>query len=178
MARSSDLPEFCRLVDTSRLPRGDAVHDIAATPAEREALARRFGLMALDSLEARVRLRRIAGGYVRLSAEFAAAVVQSCVVTLEPVSSCITEDFTLLYGEAEEQGDVVLDSEAETLEPLGDGTIDIGEAVAQQLSLALDPYPRAPGAAGEADSASSAENRPESPFAALARRAGEGRSSG
>jgi uncharacterized metal-binding protein YceD (DUF177 family) len=120
----------------------------------------------------------MAGGFVRLAAEFTATVVQSCVVTLEPVESSISENFTLLYGATEEQEEVVLDGEAETLEPLGEGAIDIGEAVAQQLSLALDPYPRAPQAAGEADSASPGENRPESPFAVLARRAGEGRSSG
>ena len=43
-----------------------------------------------------------------------------------------------------ETREVVLDAEAEDVEPLVAGAIDIGEAVAQQLSLALDPFPRAP----------------------------------
>jgi hypothetical protein len=59
---------------------------------------------------------------------------------------------------------VVLNGAAELVEPLPSDILDIGEAVAQQLSLALDPYPRAPGAIAGAPA-----ERPVSPFAALAR---------
>ncbi|HEX7969363.1 MAG TPA: DUF177 domain-containing protein, partial [Stellaceae bacterium] len=77
-------PEFSRPVDVTRLPQGEAVYDIAAVPAECAALARRLGLLAIDRLEARVRLSRLAGGFLRLSAELSADVTQACVVTLEP----------------------------------------------------------------------------------------------
>jgi uncharacterized metal-binding protein YceD (DUF177 family) len=139
--------EFCRLVAIERLPADEVVYEIAARPEERAALARRLQLLALDRLEARVRLCRLAGGLIRLSATLAADVVQSCVVTLEPVVNRVEEEFTLLYG-GEEMGapSVVLDGEAELIEPLTDAAVDIGETVAQQLSLALDPYPRAAGA--------------------------------
>lgn len=159
--------EFSRPVDTSRLPHDESVHDIAATPAERAALATRFGLLALDRLEARVRLRRLPGGMFRLAADLSGDVTQTCVVTLEPVASRISEHFTLLFGAVEDTAEIVLDSEAETVEPLEDGVIDLGETVAQQLSLALDPYPRAPGAG---DVTANAANEPlvRSPFAALA----------
>jgi len=50
----------------------------------------------------------------------------------------------VLYGEAEAARDIVLDGESDPVEPLEGGRIDIGEAVAQQLSLSLDPFPRAP----------------------------------
>jgi uncharacterized metal-binding protein YceD (DUF177 family) len=160
--------EFSRPVAIDRLPPGESVHDVAAAPAERAALARRFGLLALDRLEARVRLTPLAGGLVRLAAELSADVVQECVVSLEPVPSRVEERFTLLYGgRGEEPEEVVLSGEAELVEPAPGGIIDLGEAVAQQLSLALDPFPRAPGvtlpqAAPEAEAA-------QSPFAALSR---------
>jgi uncharacterized metal-binding protein YceD (DUF177 family) len=118
-------------------------HEIAATEAERAALARRFSLLTLDRLEAEVGLRTLPGGMVRLSASFTAEIVQSCVVTLEPVPGRIAEEFTLLYGDVDDAREVVLDGEAETVEPFAGDRIDIGEAVAQQLSLALDPFPRA-----------------------------------
>lgn len=159
-------PEFARPVDTSGLPRGEAVYDIAATPAELAALAQRLDLLSLDRLEARVRLRRIAGGLIRLSAELSADVVQSCVMTLDPVANRVEDRFTLLYGTLETAAEVVLDSEAEAVEPLDGETIDIGEAVAQQLSLALDPFPRAPGASMPEAGAAPAPQ--DSPFAALA----------
>lgn len=176
--RTPGRPEFSRPVDTARLSRDESVHDIAAMPAERAALAQRFDLVSLDSLEARVRLRRAAGGFIRLTAEFSAEVVQSCIVTLEPVPSRVDEIFTLLYGTVEEEGDVALDGEADIVEPLEDGTIDLGEAVAQQLSLALDPYPRAPGAVDAPSPVGPEQNLSESPFAALIRRLDKGRLGG
>jgi uncharacterized metal-binding protein YceD (DUF177 family) len=167
MTEATGPAEFTRLIDTARLPEGGAIEDLAATPAERAALARRFGLLALDRLEARVTLARLPGGFVRLSATLSAEVVQECVVTLAPVASRVEDSFSLLYGAAvaPEEDEVVVSGESELVEPLGDGVIDIGEAVAQQLSLALDPYPRAPGAAAEAPG----DAIPASPFAALAR---------
>lgn len=158
------LAEFTRTVDIAHLAR-ESVYDIAATAAERAALARRFELLALDRLEAQVRLSPLAGGYLRLAATLSADLVQACVVTLEPVAARIEDEFTLLYGAAgEERREVVLSGMAEVVEPRPGGLLDIGEAVAQQLSLALDPYPRAPGAALEPPA-----EPPASPFAALAK---------
>jgi uncharacterized metal-binding protein YceD (DUF177 family) len=138
-------PEFSRPVEVARLGPGEAVYDLAADAPERAALARRFDLVSLDRLEAKVRLRRRAGGMVLLSARLEAELVQSDVVTLDPVRSAIADEFTLLYGEAKDDPRA-LDPDADASEPVVDGKIDLGEAVAQQLSLAIDPYPRAPAA--------------------------------
>ncbi|HUZ71578.1 MAG TPA: DUF177 domain-containing protein [Stellaceae bacterium] len=146
MRADEPRPEFARSVEAPQQTGRGAVHAIAAGAAEREALATRFALLALDRLEAEVRLSCLEGGLVRLTATLAADVVQTCVVTLEPVPSRIEESFTLLYGASSDTREIVLDGEAETVEPLAGGRIDIGEAVAQQLSLVLDPFPRAAGA--------------------------------
>jgi len=159
--------EFSRPVTIEPLP-DEAVFDIAASEPERAPLAHRFGLLALDRLEARIRLERLPGGLLRLAADLAADVVQECVVTLEPVASRLEDSFTLLYGEPQNgAGEVVLSGEAELVEPIPGSTIDIGEAVAQQLSLVLDPYPRAPGVV--APTPAPGETKPDSPFAALAK---------
>jgi uncharacterized metal-binding protein YceD (DUF177 family) len=151
--------EFSRPVAIGALSE-EEVHRIEATPAERAAIARRFGLRALDRLDAEVRLAPLGRG-IRLEAALDADVVQDCVVSLEPVPSRVTDRFTLVYGEAP-AGD-----EESVVEPLEGDTIDIGEAVAQQLSLALDPYPRAPGAAVEPRW--TGEGAADGPFAALAK---------
>lgn len=165
----NDSPEFSRQIDGLRLAAGGETQRIVAKPEERAGLAKRFDLLALDRLEAKVKLTPMAGGYYRLAAEFEADLVQACTVTLEPVPARLVETFTLTYGPVAEFGEISLDGDTEPVEPLDDGMIDIGEAVAQQLSLALDPFPRAPGVEIESATASSGETPRESPFAALGR---------
>ena len=125
--------------------------DIVADGPERAALARRFGLDSLDALTASVTLTKFgAGRRVRLSANFSADVVQSCVVTLEPVPSRIEDSFVLVYDEdaggPAEAEIVVLLKGRNSPEPWSGNVIDVGKAIAEHLALALDPYPRAPGA--------------------------------
>lgn len=163
-------PEFSRPIDLDRVGDTELVRDISATAAERAALARRLGLVAIERLEAQVRLRRErAGTVVRLAARLVAEVTQTCVVTLAPVHNRLAEDFTVLYGDTPRAAEIDLDAAAEEiLEPWPAGALDVGEAVAQELALALDPYPRAPGAAIESPPASP-EAVPEkvNPFAGL-----------
>lgn len=164
-------PEFSRPIDVTRIGSVETAHEISATPAEREALARRLGLLGLARLEARVRLRRAeAGTRLHLAGHLTADVTQACVVSLEPVENHLEEDFTVVYGELAEDDDVSVDvGEESVVEPLPAGSLDIGEAVAQELALALDPYPHAPGAAVESGPVgeSTAAERPN-PFSVLA----------
>jgi uncharacterized metal-binding protein YceD (DUF177 family) len=167
--------EFSKPIDVMRLPAGGGTYALAASAEERAALAVRFALLSLDRLEAEVQLEPAAGGFSRLSARLSADLTQACVVTLEPVASHIEESFSLLYGTPDDQDEVLLDGDSETIEPLEGGIVDIGEAVAQQLSLALDPFPRAKSAEIPAVPIESGEPRLDSPFAILAKlRKGEG----
>lgn len=144
---------------------------VEASPEERAALARRFGLVSLDALAARGRVEVFARGRrARLSATFVADVVQSCVVTLAPVPAHLEAAFTIDYDR-----DAALQGAEVTVEPEGDGPpdllpaegIDLGEAVAEQLGLALEPYPRAPGAALGPEAETGPESPRESPFSVL-----------
>ncbi|HTY67176.1 MAG TPA: DUF177 domain-containing protein [Alphaproteobacteria bacterium] len=164
-------PEFSRPIELARIGTAETAHEISATQAEREALTQRFGLLGLARLEARVRVRRThAGTQVHLAGHLSADVTQACVVTLEPVDNRVEEDFTLVYGEVAKDADVSVDVDEESVvEPLPVGSLDIGEAVAQELALALDPYPHAPGAAVEsgAGAGPAPADRPN-PFSVLA----------
>jgi len=176
---ASAATEFSRIVPVDRLEQGEVDEAIAAREAERQALAQRFGLLALDSLSAQVSLRRIGHGpAVRVEGRLTAEVTQSCVVSLEPVASHIEENFSLLFAPEGRSGATAAlegghDIEAEEWpEPIIEGRIDIGEAVAQQLALALDPYPRRAGVRLEdviGKQEAKAEERSASPFAVLAR---------
>src|SRR6266567_6295085 len=142
---SSVRPEFSRRVELARVGALESTYPISAEAREREALARRFELLSLDRLEAEIRLKRVGGGMIRLTGRLSADVAQACVVSLEPVASALEQDFTVLYGATELDQTVMVYLESDAAEPFDGDAIDIGEAVAQQLALALDPYPRAPG---------------------------------
>lgn len=172
MTAKPETREFSRLIDLDRVAESEVVHEIVATAEERSALAKRFELLAIDRLEARIRLRRTRGrAELRLSGEIKAEVTQACVVTLAPVQGTANGEFTVLYGTAPPASDVEIDPEGDALwEPLPEGPLDVGELVAQEMALALDPYPRAPGAV--LDPGWNPPPAPEekvNPFAALAK---------
>ena len=169
MSGDQPPPEFSRVVSVVRLGDHEAAYPITASEAERAALARRLSLVALDRFAADVRLSRVRGG-VRLEAAIEADIVQDCVVTLEPFKSRIADEFTLVYQRRIAPPSELLDPDEDEAELLEGDEVDIGEAVAQQLSLALDPFPRAPGAGfPEAEQAEAAENVRSHPFAELAK---------
>jgi uncharacterized metal-binding protein YceD (DUF177 family) len=144
--KAESVSEFRRPVGLDELEDGEIRRTIEAGEQEREALARRFDLVAVDALSASVRLRRITGGpLVRVDGRLAADVVQRCVVTLASLPVHIEEDFVETFGPGGYRApDVAGDTDAP--EVFDDSGIDLGELAAQLLSLSLDPYPRAPGA--------------------------------
>jgi uncharacterized metal-binding protein YceD (DUF177 family) len=150
---TSDIaPEFSCVVRPSALVVEGAKRefDIEATPAECVALALRFGFLALDYFRATVRLGPVRGsGDFRLTGHISARVVQSCVVTLDPVTSEIERDFELLLCEEAGDEDRLAGIE-DDFELFSGDAIDIGEVAAVELALSVDPYPRAPAVSGEA----------------------------
>ncbi len=89
-------------------------------------------------------------------------MVQVCVVTLDEFAQPVQERFTVLFVPA---GTETEDDDPEAPDQIPyEGVIDLGEAAAEQLALALDPYPRRPDAPELADEHGDAGG----PFAALA----------
>jgi uncharacterized metal-binding protein YceD (DUF177 family) len=163
-------PEFSRPLRLGTVgPSGRQLH-LQAEAGEREALARRFDLHGIEALTASLDLRPEPGGTIRVRGRLLAEVVQSCVVTLEPVATRVDAPLDLrLLPDGQEPADEDPDSPDEIESP-GD-VADLGEALAEQLALALDPYPRAPGAqlpegTQDAEEPETAPARPN-PFAAL-----------
>ena len=143
---------FRRLCDVSRLSAGGDQETLEATPEEREALARRFGLVALNALSAKLKVARATAGSIRVSGTAVAEVEQICVLTLAQFTSTLSFPVEELFRAARGGG-----GRLEAVEAFeGDGaplvvgqSIDLGELVAQDLGMTIDPYPKAPGAAFE-----------------------------
>jgi uncharacterized metal-binding protein YceD (DUF177 family) len=177
--------EFARPLVIEPWPDAGIAVELSADPGERRALARRFGLLELRSLRVAGRLERGADRQeLWFQGWLEAEVVQACVVTLEPVPATIRQRVERRYRRAEPGAEagtasphrvwLVDENEDEVEVDIVTGrTIDLGEAMAEELALALDPYPRA----ADADDlvlqdlgpniSVGAEPPAESPFAAL-----------
>jgi uncharacterized metal-binding protein YceD (DUF177 family) len=137
-------PEFSRPLSLGLVGPEGRQEVLDASEAECAALARRFDILGIACLRAELRLKPEVGGAVRVSGRLSASVTQACVTTLEPVEQRVEEElaFRLLPpGQPAEDGPEDIDE----IETEG-GVADLGEIVAEELALALDPYPRAPGA--------------------------------
>jgi len=185
MPNAAQTPEFSRVKTVAELAGGQNNLRFEADDGERAALARRFGLVALDAFSVIWSSRSWRADGVKLSGRLIADYVQACVVTLEPIKVHLDEaiEFNCLLETSierlEEDGELIVAFEEEDApEPIVDGRMDLGELASQALATAIDPYPKSV-EAGEANLDSPApvngvedENRPSSeeglkPFAAL-----------
>jgi uncharacterized metal-binding protein YceD (DUF177 family) len=163
--------------DTARLPAPGAGVTIEAGPAECAALAEAYDLLAVDALSATATLTPAAGKMVTVAGRVVANIVQSCVVSLEPVPQHIDETFQIRFvpaesaetpSAAEAAREVAIDPAAPDPPEVMEGTtIDLGALVEEVFVLAIDPYPRAPGAELPADAGDEPASEEESPFAVL-----------
>lgn len=137
-------PEFSRPERLDSIGAGEREVRIAANTAECAALATRFGVMSVERLEAVLSVRREAAG-IAVRGRVTGAVVQACSVTGVPLDAMIDEPVALLFVEAlDEQAEIELDAGALDTVEIEGGAVDLGEAAAETMALALDPFPRSP----------------------------------
>jgi hypothetical protein len=146
--------EFVREVEVATLRGQRTDLDVTATLDECAALARRFDVDGIANLKAQVTLTPFASGNkVALKARFAADVAQTCVVTLAPLTNHAVGEFFAEFVErafSADSNEIEFSvDEDDPPEPIIDGRIEFGELIAQNLGLAIDPFPRAPGAVFE-----------------------------
>ncbi len=156
-------PELSRPFPLDRLGERACVL-VETSEAERAALAHRLGIPKVRALTCRFELSPGEQASVLAAGHLQARVVQVCVVSLEPFESVVEEEFRVRFvpdGAEEAPFDLEADDEI----PYAGSALDLGEATAEQLALALDPFPRRPEAAPRIPE----EPRRPSPFEALAR---------
>jgi len=155
--------EFPRPLRLERIGAAGLDITVTAGPAECETLAARMNLPAIASLSCRFRLRPGPAGCIEARGNLTAKITQLCVISLDAFPAELTEAFEIRFvpdgTEAEEP-----DPDSPDEIPHDGEAIDLGEATAEQLALALDPYPRKPGAELPQEATPPGEN----PFVRLA----------
>ncbi|MBL8638447.1 MAG: DUF177 domain-containing protein [Alphaproteobacteria bacterium] len=151
-------PEWSVWVKADEIPADGKQVDLSPDASQLPLIAQRIGVLSLDSLRASLSLSKSKGGVmVHVTGTLWAEIVQSCVVTLEPIKSKIQEDFEAWFADQEhvilfekaqrdvltkkEMMDLPILEEKEDPEPLEDGKVNLGELVVQYLCLAVNPFP-------------------------------------
>lgn len=160
-------PEFSRIVDLTLANESVVHHDFKALEEEMAALSKRFDVETLAHVDTQLTVSPHALGH-HIKGQVSAALQQTCVVTGQPLNNTVEAEIDFLA--ISDGTDLDLESieeayrveEADTVDP---SSFDVGELAAQYLSLAIDPFPRAPGA--QLDTALAGDRR-DNPFSVLA----------
>lgn len=173
MTRRMNELDLDARVRVDKIPAAGRIVDVTTDEQQREALALRFRVDSVTSFGAKVAANRFRGG-IRAQGEVWGEVVQPCVVTGDPVHQQIREPVDRIYlpgrDEVLEHGagaEVFVNLEDDDFPDYFEGDeIDLADLVTEVFALAIDLYPRAPGAALPATGVG---DNPEeiSPFAAL-----------
>lgn len=133
--------------------RGPVARHLEADAATRAKVARHLGLVSIGSLVADLTVRPWMDG-VEIEGAFSADVTQTCSVTAEDFEETAEGEFVVRVlppgspnAPQEAAEEIELDLDADDPPDVLEGEdIDLGGYVVEHLSLALDPFPRKPGA--------------------------------
>ncbi|HZV56938.1 MAG TPA: DUF177 domain-containing protein [Sphingobium sp.] len=166
---AAPAPEFSRPLRLNEVGDGTRERMIEAESDERAALARRFGLLALDRLTARLHVVPEETSWL-VRGTLSADLAQACVATGDSVPAHVEAPFVVRFVrdlDTPEAEEIELSDEDCDLMALEGERIDLGETVAQSLALNLDPYPRAPDADARLRELGVLREDESGPFAAL-----------
>jgi uncharacterized metal-binding protein YceD (DUF177 family) len=172
---TTDKPDPWRVpLMVAQIPEVGLHRDIEADKPVRAAMAEVGGLREILSASASLDVMPSGGGRFHVAGHVRARIGQTCVVTLDPIESDIDEPIDLTFAPPEQipQLSDLVDDAAESdeeipdpPEPIVNGVIDLGRLATDALLLAIDPYPRKPGAVFEP--LVEAADPEDHPFAAL-----------
>ncbi|MDE2492706.1 MAG: hypothetical protein KGL97_02265 [Alphaproteobacteria bacterium] len=161
---------ICHVFDLGDLSQAGSHVVVAARSDELEALARWAGVDTVRAFTAGVELRRTSQNRFAFEAELSADIVQSCVATLEPVSTHIARhlarELHYVPHSHADGGELTLAAGNDDVpEEINSLDYDLAGPLLEEFVLAIDPYPRKEGATFE--SPKEHAETPESPFAML-----------
>ena len=174
MKRPHAIDPWRAPVTVAQIPEIGLSRELVADQTTREAMARIASLREIFSARATFDVKPESGGKVHVTGKLNARIGQTCVVTLDPIENEVEEVIDLMFAPSDQiveradrddqEGESGIEVE-DQLEPIENGVIDLGRLATDILYLAIDPYPRKPGAVFEPQI--TADDPKDHPFAAL-----------
>lgn len=142
---------FSISVLVAQIPTGGKHFRIGPDEGQRRAIVEALGIVEVEQLKAEIDVRPMGAEAFSVRGALTASVVQTDVVTLEPVRQDVKEaiDLTLVpaAGDSPSRKRTPQQPEVEASDERDfyrGGRIDLGVIVFEHLALGLDPYPRSP----------------------------------
>ncbi|MDT0508962.1 DUF177 domain-containing protein [Novosphingobium sp. MMS21-SN21R] len=140
-------PEYSHMIDLRQITDEPVV--LEPSESERRRLAGRFGITAIDTMKAVLRMT-VDGSKVEAKGKLTAQIIQACAISGEDFPVSISETIALRFVHPAKAyaPDEEIEISADDLDEIEyEGTsFDLGEAVAQSLALAIDPFAEGPDA--------------------------------
>ena len=152
MKNLNNINELSRPYNLEGVKKTGARLEVKADEQECIKLAERFSIPMVISISADCILKKQAQkqyGDFLLKIEMKAEIIQECVLTLKDVPESINEEFSIIFqilpeNNKEKEGalEVEFDLDEKDIEEITGLDIDVGEYIAEYLSLSMSPYPR------------------------------------
>lgn len=158
---TEQLSNFSYTIDVNQLSTDPQTYEFVLSSNDRPAMAERLNIPGIEFLKALVTVQKT-GDLITVTGHLDAKLDRECVVSLEPMKETISEDIDLQFTEEEPLSEVPYEMEAdlEAPEPIEDGQLYLGEALVEQLVLAMSPHPRIEGAVAPEDPGAGARISP------------------
>ncbi|MDG4885023.1 YceD family protein [Mesorhizobium sp. WSM4884] len=148
------------VANVARLPQKGLPVVVEADERQRAALAAEYDLLSVESYRAELLVASWKRNGVKVSGRVEADITQACIVTLDPIATHIDEPVEALFLPEQSKlgregfeggGEIVLDADGpDSPETFSGDTVDVGALAEQFFGLAIDAYPRKPGASLDA----------------------------
>ncbi|WP_417581201.1 YceD family protein [Pelagibacterium sp.] len=173
MTQRPDQFDLDAKIRVDKIPTAGRVTVIKTDAEQREVLAERLKVSEVTDFSAEVTATRFRGG-IQAKGNVSGTVIQPCVVTGDPISQTISEPIDRVFlpghdaaSEATAGAEIFVNLEDDDLPDYFEGDeIDLADLVLEVFALAIDLYPRKPGAALAGEQAGD-DPVELSPFAAL-----------
>ena len=167
----TSAPPYSRFFDLSSLSEAGRDESFTVPQTACQDIAAFYDIDGVEDFAARFRLSRLAKNEYALEGHFSATILQTCIVTLQPIRTVLDQDFSRRYNVvprravAREPSTVDIQLDDDEVETLSGSSLDLAVPLLEELSLMIEPYPRSPGA--EFDHSGQGDSARESPFAIL-----------
>jgi uncharacterized metal-binding protein YceD (DUF177 family) len=169
MSMQDEIP-WVYEIELAAVPPEGKSFELLPDESTRKRLAETAGVAAIPSLKVMLEVRPSGADGAEVAGKLEGVVSQTCVVSLEEFESPVAENFSVDFAaDPRSQAETGDEEEIEDLpDPIVDGKIDLGALATEFLILAVDPYPRKPGAAFAALPGEAVEAEPRhTPFEGL-----------
>ncbi|MDQ6434555.1 DUF177 domain-containing protein [Mesorhizobium sp. LHD-90] len=139
-------------VSVARLPKKGMPVTIEATEKQRKALADVHGLVSVERLRADLLVSAWKRNGIQVKGRVQADIVQSCVVTLDPLQATVDEEVSAVFLPEDSRlgresfdlgGEIMIDVDGpDSPETFSGDRLDVGALAEEFFGLGIDPYPR------------------------------------